>query len=103
MEVSERKKRMDDFREGNVRILIATDILARGIDVQTVSVVINYEMPMSRENYFHRIGRSGRFGRKGLSINLISGADEMAMMKDIEKHYSITIPQLPEDLSILNA
>jgi superfamily II DNA/RNA helicase len=103
MEVSERKKRMDDFREGNVRILIATDILARGIDVQTVSVVINYEMPMSRENYFHRIGRSGRFGRKGLSINLISGADEMAMMKDIEKHYSISIPQLPEDLSILNA
>ena len=101
METAERKKRMDDFRLGNVRILIATDVLARGIDVQTVSVVINYEMPVSRENYWHRIGRTGRYGRKGLSINLIGGADEMAMMKDIEKHYSVTISELPGDLSTL--
>ena len=101
MDVGERKKRMDDFRNGTVRILVATDILARGIDVQTVSVVINYEMPMNRENYFHRIGRCGRFGRKGLSINLIAGSEEMDAMKDIEKFYSITIPVLPEDLSIL--
>jgi translation initiation factor 4A len=100
MEPGERKKRMADFRSGMVRILIATDILARGIDVQTVSVVINYEMPTNRENYFHRIGRTGRYGRKGVSINLIS-SDEMEMMRDIEKHYSITIPELPADLSLL--
>jgi translation initiation factor 4A len=85
-----------------VRILIATDILARGIDVQTVSVVINYEMPTNRENYFHRIGRTGRYGCKGVSINLIS-SDEVEMMRDIEKHYSITIPELPADLSLLKA
>ena len=103
MDVSERKKRMADFRGGMVRILVATDILARGIDVQTVSVVINYEMPTNRENYFHRIGRTGRYGRKGVSINLIGSADEMAMMKDIEKHYSITIPELPGDLTILGS
>jgi len=103
MDVSERKKRMADFRGGMVRILVATDILARGIDVQTVSVVINYEMPTNRENYFHRIGRTGRYGRKGVSINLIGSTDEMAMMKDIEKHYSITIPELPSDLSILGS
>jgi translation initiation factor 4A len=102
MEAAERKKRMDDFRAANVRILIATDVLARGIDVQSVSTVINYEMPPSRENYFHRIGRTGRYGRKGLSINLIAGPDEEAMMKDIERHYSITIPHLPEDLTILS-
>jgi translation initiation factor 4A len=102
MEPAERKKRMADFRSGMVRILIATDILARGIDVQTVSVVINYEMPTNRENYFHRIGRTGRYGRKGVSINLIS-ADEVEMMRDIEKHYSITIPELPADLSLLKA
>ena len=101
MEPGERKKRMADFRSGMVRILIATDILARGIDVQTVSVVINYEMPTNRENYFHRIGRTGRYGRKGVSINLIS-SDEMEMMRDIEKHYSITIPELPADLSLLS-
>jgi len=103
MEVAERKKRLDDFRNGNVRILVATDVLARGIDVQTVSVVINYEMPPNRENYFHRIGRCGRYGRKGVSINLIAGSEEMGMMNDIEKHYSITIPMLPEDLSILSS
>jgi len=102
MEPAERKKRMADFRSGMVRILIATDILARGIDVQTVSVVINYEMPTNRENYFHRIGRTGRYGRKGVSINLIS-SDEVEMMRDIEKHYSITIPELPADLSLLKA
>jgi translation initiation factor 4A len=102
MEPAERKKRMADFRSGMVRILIATDILARGIDVQTVSVVINYEMPTNRENYFHRIGRTGRYGRKGVSINLIN-SDEVEMMRDIEKHYSITIPELPADLSLLKA
>ena len=102
MEPAERKKRMSDFRTGKVRILISTDVLARGIDVQAVSVVINYEMPMDREDYFHRIGRCGRYGRKGVSINLIAGADEMAKMKDIESHYSLVIPILPENLSILS-
>ena len=101
MEPAERKKRMNDFRTGKVRILISTDVLARGIDVQAVSVVINYEMPMDREDYFHRIGRCGRYGRKGISINLIAGADEMTKMKDIESHYSLVIPVLPDNLSVL--
>lgn len=100
MDVAERKKRMDDFRAGNVRVLISTDLLARGIDVQQVSVVVNFELPTNRENYIHRIGRSGRFGRKGMAINLVSG-DEVAMMADIEKYYSTTIPQLPENLGAL--
>jgi superfamily II DNA/RNA helicase len=99
METSERKKRLQDFRDGTSRILIATDVLARGVDVQQVSLVINYEMPNSRENYFHRIGRSGRYGRKGVSINLIGSADEMELQKDIEKSYSLTIPSLPGDLA----
>ena len=102
MDVAERKKRMDDFRAGNVRVLISTDLLARGIDVQQVSVVVNFELPTNRENYIHRIGRSGRFGRKGMAINLVSG-DEVAMMADIEKYYSTTIPQLPENLGALCA
>jgi translation initiation factor 4A len=102
MEVAERKKRMEQFRSGEVRVLISTDLLARGIDVQQVSLVINYELPVQRENYIHRIGRSGRFGRKGVSINLVSG-DELNAMKEIESHYSTTITELPNDLSILNA
>jgi translation initiation factor 4A len=102
MEVSERKKRMDDFRSGTVRVLISTDLLARGIDVQQVSLVVNYEMPIQRENYVHRIGRSGRYGKKGVAINLVY-ADEHNAMKEIEKHYSTTINELPEDLGSLSA
>jgi translation initiation factor 4A len=98
MEVNERKQRMEDFRQGNVRVLISTDLLARGIDVQQVSMVINFELPIQRENYIHRIGRSGRYGKKGVAINLIYG-DEYNSLKDIEHHYSTTIQELPEDLA----
>ena len=100
MEVAERKKRMDDFRSGTVRVLISTDLLARGIDVQQVSLVINFELPIQRENYVHRIGRSGRYGRKGVAINLVSEA-EVKMLQEIEEHYSTSISELPEDLSSL--
>ena len=101
MEVAERKKRMEDFRSGMTRVLISTDLLARGIDVQQVSLVINYEIPIQRENYVHRIGRSGRYGKKGSAINLICG-DEINAVKEIESHYSTTIMELPEDLSALS-
>jgi translation initiation factor 4A len=100
MEVGERKRRMASFRTGEVRVLISTDLLARGIDVQQVSLVINYELPTNKENYIHRIGRSGRFGRKGVAINIV-GPDEVTMLKDIEKHYGTHIDSLPEDLGKL--
>jgi translation initiation factor 4A len=102
MEVSERKKRMEDFRSGAVRVLISTDLLARGIDVQQVSLVINYELPIQRENYVHRIGRSGRYGKKGVAINLVYG-EEQNVLKEIERHYSTNINELPEDLASLSA
>ena len=98
MEVGERKRRMAEFRNGSCRVLISTDLLARGIDVQQVSLVINFELPSQKENYIHRIGRSGRFGRKGVAINLI-GPDEVTMIKEIESHYTTKIIDLPEDLS----
>jgi translation initiation factor 4A len=100
MDVNERKRRMVDFRSGQVRVLISTDLLARGIDVQQVSVVLNYELPVNRENYIHRIGRSGRYGRKGLAINLVT-SDEMCLIKDIETFYTTNIPVLPNDLAAL--
>ena len=98
MEVEERRRRMTEFRKGSIRVLISTDLRARGIDVQQVSLVINDELPVQRENYIHRIGRSGRFGRKGVSINLLL-ADEMKLMKDIESYYSTKVATLPEDLA----
>ncbi len=99
MEVEERKRRMDSFRAGKVRVLISTDMLARGIDVQQISIVINYELPVQRENYIHRIGRSGRFGRKGASINLITER-EMRNQVDIEKFYSTIVKPLPSSLDV---
>ncbi len=101
MDVVERKKRMDDFRMGHVRVLISTDMLARGIDVQQVSLVINYEMPVQRENYIHRIGRCGRYGKKGMAINLVI-EDELRAMEEIQNYYATTIVPLPEDLSTLS-
>jgi translation initiation factor 4A len=100
MEPDERQRRMKEFRSGNVRIMISTDLLARGIDIQQISLVINYELPNQHENYIHRIGRSGRFGRKGVAINLVS-SEESKALKEIEMHYSTTISQLPEDLAAI--
>ena len=98
MDANERKKRMADFRTGGVRVMISTDMLARGIDVQQVSLVINYELPLEKESYIHRIGRAGRFGRKGVTINLISPEDKK-MKEEIEKHWSISMVPVPMDLA----
>lgn len=100
MDVEERRRRMEAFRKGECRVLISTDLLARGIDVQQVSLVINYELPVQRENYIHRIGRSGRYGRKGASINLINPR-EMRSQEEIEHFYSTKINPLPMDLQIM--
>ena len=96
MTQQERSLIVQNFRNGESRILISTDLLSRGIDVQQVSIVINYDVPSSIENYIHRIGRSGRFGRKGVAINLITVTD-IAKLHDIEKYYSTVIEELPEN------
>jgi translation initiation factor 4A len=98
MPQEERNRIMKDFRQGRSRILITTDLLARGIDVQQVSVVINYDFPQEKENYLHRIGRSGRFGRKGVSINFITQTDA-PMVQEIQKYYSTHIEEMPADFA----
>jgi len=84
MEQKQREVLMKEFRSGSSRVLITTDLLARGIDVQQVSLVINYDLPTNRENYIHRIGRGGRFGRKGVAINFVT-TDDVRMLRDIER------------------
>jgi len=100
MEQKERDLIMKEFRSGSSRVLITTDLLARGIDVQQVSLVINYDLPTNRENYIHRIGRGGRFGRKGVAINLVT-KDDIRVMKDIESFYNTQIDEMPMNVADL--
>jgi translation initiation factor 4A len=100
MSVEERKQKMDDFRQGKVRVLISTDLLARGIDVQQVSLVINFELPLDVANYIHRIGRAGRYGRKGVTINLVS-KNETPQMKQIETYWATAMEVLPNNLGAI--
>jgi len=96
----ERELIMKEFRSGSSRVLITTDLLARGIDVQQVSLVINYDLPANRENYIHRIGRSGRFGRKGVAINFVTVEDTRAM-RELEVHYNTQIEEMPMNVADL--
>ncbi len=89
---------MKEFRTGAARVLITTDLLSRGIDVQSVSLVINYELPRRKEPYIHRIGRSGRYGKKGLAINFVLPSD-IETLKLIQSHYHTQIDLMPVDLA----
>jgi translation initiation factor 4A len=93
----EREETMSAFRSGKTRVLISTDLLSRGIDVQQISVVINYDVPFDVQNYLHRIGRSGRYGRKGVSINFMTSYDRKKIL-EIEQYYNTNIEEMPEDI-----
>ena len=94
----ERKDIMDDFRSGKIRILLSSDLLSRGIDIQQLSLVINYDIPRDKETYIHRIGRSGRYGRKGVAINLIHES-EITQLEEIQKFYNTQINEMPVNIS----
>ena len=96
----ERKTIMEDFRSGKIRILLSTDLLSRGIDIQQLSLVINFDLPREKETYIHRIGRSGRYGRKGIAINLIND-NEIGDLKIIEEFYNSKINEMPDNISEL--
>jgi ATP-dependent RNA helicase len=96
----ERDAIMEEFRSGGSRVLIATDVWGRGLDVQQVSLVINYDLPNNRELYIHRIGRSGRFGRKGVAINFVK-EDDIRILRDIEQYYSTQIDEMPMNVADL--
>jgi superfamily II DNA/RNA helicase len=100
MPQKERDAIMAEFRGGSTRVLITTDVWARGLDVQQVSLVINYDLPNNRELYIHRIGRSGRYGRKGVAINFVR-ADDVRILRDIEQYYSTQIDEMPMNVADL--
>ena len=96
LEEGERKQVYNDFKSGVARVLLSTDLFSRGIDVQQVSIVINFDIPKNVATYLHRIGRSGRWGRKGAGINFVTRRD-MSRVKEIERYYNTEIQELPEN------
>lgn len=101
MEKSDRDRAFNDFRNGTSRVLISSNVTARGIDIQQVSVVINFDLSKCVHTYLHRIGRSGRWGRKGVGINFITRRD-IGQLKKIEEHYSTQIIEMPGELGFLS-
>lgn len=98
-ERTERDNILHDFRNGKFRVLISSNITARGIDIQQIGIVINFDVPKNVNTYLHRIGRSGRWGRKGIAINFVTRYD-VHHMKKIENHYKISITELNPNLNI---
>jgi translation initiation factor 4A len=99
MEKSKRDEAYSDFKAGKHRVLISSNVTSRGIDVQQVRTVLNFDLPKCIFNYLHRIGRSGRWGRKGTAINFVTRWD-IKTMKDIERHYQTIVEELPSNIII---
>lgn len=100
--MDQRKEVMKKFKDGEIKYLLTTDLLARGIDITQCGLVINAEFPNSMENYIHRIGRSGRFGRRGVAINLVTQKEQKDLL-EVERFYQTKIEVLPEDInSVIN-
>ena len=100
MEKEERDNAFTEFKLGKFRVLISSNVTARGIDIQQVSVVINFDLPKDIHTYLHRIGRSGRWGRKGVGINFITRRD-VTKIREIEQHYATEITELPGNIETL--
>ncbi|KAF7817245.1 DEAD-box ATP-dependent RNA helicase 56 [Senna tora] len=98
MSQEERLKRYKGFKEGHTRILVATDLVGRGIDIERVNIVINYDMPDSADTYLHRVGRAGRFGTKGLAITFVSCASDVDVLNNVQSRFEVDIKQLPEQI-----
>ena len=100
MTQSERNSIVQEFRDGKTRLLLTTDLLARGIDVQQINLVICFDMPPDKETYIHRIGRCGRFNKKGVSISFIKMNDnnEMKLLNMMKNTYKINIKEMPENI-----
>ena len=96
MSGDERKEAYNNFKSGSSRILISTDLTSRGIDIQQVSIVVNYDFPKNIHTYLHRIGRSGRWGRKGTGINFITNYDS-GLLREVETYYNTDIKELPAE------
>lgn len=101
LDQAERLNRYNKFKEYKARILVSTDIFGRGVDFERINIVINYDMSPSADQYLHRVGRSGRFGTKGLAITFCSSQDDSAILDQVQSRFEIEIPELPNEIEEL--
>ena len=101
MKQADRNRVFHEFRNGATRHLVCSDLFTRGIDIQSVNVVINFDFPKNSETYLHRIGRSGRFGHLGLAINLITYEDRFNLYR-IEQELGTEIKPIPPQLTAIS-
>lgn len=91
-------KRYQDFKKFDSRILVTTDVFGRGMDIERVNIVVNYDMPDSSDTYLHRVARAGRFGTKGLAITFVSTDEDANVLNDVQARFEIEVPQLPDTI-----
>jgi ATP-dependent RNA helicase UAP56/SUB2 len=96
----ERIKRYNEFKAFKYRIMVSTDIFGRGIDIEKINVVFNFDMPQDSDSYLHRVGRAGRFGTKGLAITFVSGQKDLEVLEDIQKRFEVKIEELPTTIDV---
>jgi len=100
LDQTERLERYNKFKEYKSRILVSTDIFGRGVDFERVNIVINYDMPKTADQYLHRVGRSGRFGTKGLSITYVSSKDDSAILEQVQSRFEVEITEMPDQIDV---
>jgi len=96
----ERLEQYNLFKTYKGRILVATDLFGRGVDFERVNIVINYDMPPEADTYLHRVGRSGRFGTKGLAITFVANQEDEAILKKVQSRFEVSIPELPKEIDV---
>lgn len=97
---TDRLDRYNKFKEFKCRILVATDIFGRGVDFERVNIVFNYDMPSKADQYLHRVGRSGRFGTKGLAITFVASKEDSAILEKVQSRFEVDVPTLPDEIDV---
>eukprot|EP00301_Raphidiophrys_heterophryoidea_P000132 c10069_g1_i1.p1 GENE.c10069_g1_i1~~c10069_g1_i1.p1 ORF type:complete len:107 (-),score=26.03 c10069_g1_i1:76-396(-) len=100
MKQEDRLRLYQDFKDFKHRILVATDLFGRGIDIERVNIVINYDMASDADSYLHRVGRAGRFGTKGLAISFLSSEDDTKVLEDVQSRFEVKITPLPDQIDV---
>ena len=100
MTQEERLSRYQQFKNFQKRILVATNLFGRGMDIERVNIVFNYDMPEDSDTYLHRVARAGRFGTKGLAITLVSDENDVKILNQVQERFEVNITELPDEIDI---